>query len=207
MDDKTLYILEKVQRMYRRYGIKSVTMDDVSRDLGISKKTLYEHFSDKEDLIQKVLDQALSVYQSQMAEIETKNLNALEEMMELYRMIHHMFMDYNPSMEYDIRKYYPTLFLQMKEARRKSIYDTSLRNLNKGKKEGLYRKDLNAKTIARLQVFQVENLFDSDLFSIQEITSLKVFHEFFVYTLHGILSEKGRNCFEKQFPKFKTSLS
>ena len=207
MEERTAYILEKVQRMYNRYGIRSVTMDDVSRELGISKKTLYEHFRDKEELISKVLELGLIMHQEQMAELDKKNLNALDELMELYKMIHHMFMDYNPSMEYDIRKYYPALFDQMKEARRKSIYETALKNMNKGKKEGLYRKDLNARIIAKLQVFQVENLFDSDLFPIQEITSFKVFHEFYVYNLHGILSDEGRSRFEKMFPKVKTSLS
>ena len=204
MDKKAAYILEKTERMYRRYGIKSVTMDDVARELGISKKTLYEYFNDKEDLIGKLLDQALVQHQNRIKQIEEKNLNAVEEMLELSRMIHHMFVDYNSSMEYDIHKYYPALFLKLREIRRKSIFNFAYENLKKGKREKLYRKDINTRIIARMQVFQVENLFDSDLFSIKEITSAKVFQEFFIYNLQGILSPEGRIFFDKHFQKLKT---
>jgi len=205
MNKKQGYILEKTERMYRRYGIKSVTMDDVARELGISKKTLYEYFNDKEDLISKVLDQAFVLHQNRIKLIEARHLNAIEEMLELYRMIHHMFIDYNPSMEYDIHKYYPALFLKLQEIRRKSIFDFAYKNLNKGKKEKLYRKDINTRIIARLQVFQVENLFESDLFSIQEITTIKVFREFFIYNLLGILSTEGRNIFNVHIQNLKAS--
>jgi AcrR family transcriptional regulator len=205
MDKTQGYILEKTERMYRRYGIKSVTMDDVARELGISKKKLYEYFNDKEDLIGKVLDQAFVQHQNRIKLIEAKNLNAVEEMLELYRMIHHMFIDYNPSMEYDIHKYYPALFLKLREIRRKSIFDFAYKNLNKGKKERLYRKDINTRIIARLQVFHVENLFDSDLFSIQEITTIKVFQEFFIYNLLGILSPEGRRFFNVHIQNLKAS--
>jgi TetR/AcrR family transcriptional regulator, cholesterol catabolism regulator len=201
MDRKEIHILGRADQMYRRYGIKSVTMDDVAHDLGISKKTLYEFFKDKEDLISKVLDQALTLHHERIREIEAKNLNAVEELLEMYRMIHHMFADYNPSMEYDIRKYYPALFSKLREIRRKSIYDFTFANLVKGKKEGFYRKEINTKIIARLQIFYVENLFDSDLFSLPEIKTLKVFNEFFVFNLQGILSLEGRKVFDKNFPK------
>lgn len=207
MDQKELYFLGRAEKMYRRYGIKSVTMDDVARDLGISKKTLYEYFKDKEDLISKVLDQALAIHHGRIQTIESKKLNAVEELLELYRMIHHMFADYNPSMEYDIRKYYPALFSKLRGIRRKSIFDFTLANLQKGKKEGYYRQELNTRIIARLQVFYVENLFDSDLFSQTEITTLRVFTEFFVYNLQGILSLEGRKFFEKNFHRMKSGIA
>jgi hypothetical protein len=108
-------------------------------------------------------------------------------------------------MEYDIHKYYPALFLKLQEIRRKSIFDFAYKNLNKGKKEKLYRKDINTRIIARLQVFQVENLFESDLFSIQEITTIKVFREFFIYNLLGILSTEGRNFFNVHIQNLKAS--
>lgn len=206
MNKNELFVLEKTERMYRRYGIKSVTMDDVARELGISKKTLYEYFNDKEDLIGKVLDQALVQHKNRLKVIEARNLNAVEEMLELYRMIHHMFIDYNPSMEYDIRKYYPSLFLKLREIRRKSIFTFAYKNLNKGKKEKLYRHNISTRIIARLQVFQVENLFDSDLFPIQEITTIKVFQEFFIYNLLGILSPEGRKFFNSHIQKLKASI-
>lgn len=202
MDTKVAGILEKVFKLYSRFGIKSVTMDDVASHLGISKKTLYEHFSDKEDLVRQVMMLEHTSGCNFMEIIRQREMNALEELFELYKMIHTMFREYNPSMEYDIRKYYPDLFLKVREIRRSRIYDSMHSNIVKGINEGLFRHDINAETIARLHVFHVENLFESDLFPIEELTTFSVFHEIFVYHLNGILSHGGRALFESQFPKF-----
>jgi AcrR family transcriptional regulator len=206
MDEKTLHILEQVRRLYHRYGIKSVTMDDVAEHLCISKKTLYEYFTDKEDLVRNIVMLDHSNRNKFFREIKNKDLNAIEELFEVYRMINTMFRDYNASMEYDIHKYYPDLYLKVKEISRKKMYDTMFNNMNKGKKEGLYRKDLNSKIIARLHVFRIENMFDNDIFTMEELTSVKVFNEVFVYHMQGIMSTNGRTFFEKNFNRLKADL-
>jgi AcrR family transcriptional regulator len=207
MDEKTRHILEQVRKLYHRYGIKSVTMDDVAKHLCISKKTLYEHFTDKEDLVSNIVLMDYSNRNRFFQEIKNKNLNAIEELFEVYRMINTMFRDYNSSMEYDIHKYYPDLYTRVKEIRRKNMYQTMYTNMNKGKKEGLYRKELHSKIIARMHVFKVENMFDNDIFSMEELSSAKVFNEVFVYHMQGIMSAKGRSFFEKNFARLKADLS
>jgi len=203
MDDKTLHILEQVRRLYHRYGIKSVTMDDVAKHLYISKKTLYAYFADKEDLVRNIVLLDNANRNQFFQEIEKKELNAIEELFEVYRMINTMFKDYNASMEYDIHKYYPDLFAKVKEIRRKKMFDTMFNNMNKGKKEGLYRKELNSKIISRLLVFKVENMFDNDFFTMEELSSVKVFNEVFVYHLQGIMNEKGRAFFDQNITRLK----
>ena len=205
MDAKVLHILEQVRKLYQRYGIKSVTMDDVASHLGISKKTVYEHFTDKEDLVRQVLLLEHDRRCESMAAIEGRNLNAVEELFEFYKMINTMFIEYNPSMEYDVRKYYPGLCIRLKDVWRKRMYESAYENLLKGKKEGLYRKELNARIIARMHVFRTECLFDNDMFSIEELTSFNMFHEVFIYHLQGVLSYEGRIFFESNFSKFKVN--
>jgi len=207
MDSKTLNILDLVRKLYQRYGIKSVTMDDVAKHLGVSKKTLYEHFSDKEDLVRNVMMLEHDHRCEFLRSIEEKKLNAIEELFEVYHTLTIIFKEHNPSMEYDLRKYYPGLFLSIKTGRRKQMYESVYNNLNKGKKEGLYRKDLNSKIIAKLHLIRTENLFDNDLFTREELISFKMFHEIFVYHLQGILSHEGRSFFENNFEKFKATLS
>jgi len=182
-------------------------MDDVAQHLCISKKTLYEHFKDKEDLVRSILFLEHETHHKIHDEILARNLNAVEELLEVYNLIHKRFREYNPSMEYDIRKYYPDLYVSIREVRRKNMFESFLNNMNKGKREGLYRKELNAKIIAKLHVFRVENLYENDLFSIEELISFNVFHELFVYHLHGILSTKGLIFFKKNFKKYKASLT
>jgi len=207
MNLKALNILKQVRRLYQRYGIKSVTMDDVAKHLGISKKTLYEHFTDKEDLVRNVFKFEHDHWAGFLGAIEDKKLNAIEELFEVYKMINAMFREFNPSMEYDLRKYYPDLFIQVKEVRRKRMFESVFDNLNKGKKEGLYRKELNSKIIAKLHVFRTESFFDNDMFTQEEILSFKMFHEVFVYHLQGILNNDGRVFFETNFDKFKATIS
>ena len=140
--------------MYQRYGIKSVTMDDVAKKLCISKKTLYEYFGDKEDLVRHVVMMENARWLGIFREAESRKLNAIEELFEVYQILKKMFHDFNPSMEYDLRKYYPGLAMDLREIRRKMIYESSYRNMNKGKREGLYRKDLNSKIMARFHLYQ-----------------------------------------------------
>lgn len=207
MDTRKLHILEQVRRLYHRYGIKSVTMDDVAKQLCISKKTLYEHFADKEDLVKNVLLMDHQNNSSFFKEIENKKMDAISEILEVYKVINTMFRDYNTSMEYDLRKYYPDLYSYVKEIRRKRMFETVYCNMNKGKREGLYRKDLNTKIIARLQVIRVENMFENDMFTIEELVSASVFNEIFIYHMQGILSAKGRICFGKNFNRLEKGLT
>ena len=206
MKPKALDILNQVRRLYQRYGIKSVTMDDVATHLNISKKTIYEHFTDKEDLVRNVLLLEHETRCNRLVAIEEHRYNALEELFEVYKMINTTLKEYNPSMDYDVRKYYPDLFMKVKETRRKRMFEASLNNMNKGKKEGLYRKELNSRMIAKLHVFMTENLHDNDMYTQEEVTSFKMFHELFVYHLQGILSHEGRTFFENNFDKFQATL-
>ena len=206
MNEKVQSILNHVSKLYHRYGIKSVTMDDVAHHLCISKKTLYEYFKDKKDLVTKVLDAEHSCNCMVFEEIMKRKLNAIEELFEMYKSIKKMIQDYNPSMDYDIRKYYPDLYTRVREARRAAMVGNSLINMKKGKKEGLYRKDLSEDILARLHMFRIENLADTELFSPDELNSFEVFHELFVYHLQGIMSSKGRDFFEKNFGKFREAL-
>jgi AcrR family transcriptional regulator len=206
MKDRTNSILSHVSRLYHRYGIKSVTMDDVARHLGISKKTLYEFFRDKKDLVSQVLESEHVQHCEIFNALELRKLNAIEELFEIYTLIKNLIHEYNPSMEYDIRKYYPELYSHIRSVRRKTLFENSLRNMIKGKKEGLYRKNLDAEVIAKLHLFRIENLYDSDLFTSEELNSFDTFHELFVYHLQGIMSEKGREFFEKNFSRFRGSM-
>jgi AcrR family transcriptional regulator len=206
MNEKALAILVQVRRLYQRYGIKSVTMDDVAMHLNISKKTIYEYFNDKEDLVKCVMMSEHDSRCSMLDAIGENKYNAVEEMFEVYKMINTSFREYNPSMEYDIRKYYPDLFGKIREVRRKRMYEVNYNNINKGKKEGLYRREINSKIIAKLHVFRTETLMDSNIFTVEELTSLKVFNEIFIYHIQGILSHEGRTFFENNFEKFKASL-
>jgi hypothetical protein len=97
--------------------------------------------------------------------------------------------------------------MKIKEIRRKRMYEAALQNMEKGKREGLYRKEIDSVILSKLHVFRIETMQDNDLFTQQEKVSLELFNEVFVYHLHGILSSAGKVFFEANFLKFKSSLT
>ena len=103
MDD----IIVKVSELYMKYGIKSVSMDDVARELGISKKTLYQHFTDKDELVQKVVDYHMDMQEQEMKKIACAGHNAIEELLMVSKNITQLLKQTNPSVTYDLQKYYP----------------------------------------------------------------------------------------------------
>ncbi|MCX6258277.1 MAG: TetR/AcrR family transcriptional regulator [Bacteroidia bacterium] len=190
--------MKKVKDLYQKYGIKSITMEDVSRELGISKKTLYQYVSDKNELVNKIIDYEISIRAEGMDAIEHMNLNAIEELIEYNKNINIMLREYNPSMEYDLKKYYPDAFARIREIRRQRMYEKVLANMKKGKAEGIFRADLNEEIIARLYVSRTDNLFGDELFSINESTSNKFSLEVFIYHIRGIANKNGIKILEQK---------
>lgn len=188
-----------------KYGIKSVTMDDVSRELGISKKTLYQYVSDKNELVKKVLELEINDRAKDFSKMECPELNAIEEIFEVHKMVRDMLKNYNPSTEYDLRKYYPELHAQLIKVRRERIYNNTLANLAKGKAEGLYRKELNDELIAKLQLSRVEAAFDDKIFTQEELVSPKLFLEMFIYHIRGIANQKGLEVLDQKLKELESN--
>ena len=194
-------ILEKVSVLYRKYGIKSVTMDDAAQELGISKKTLYQFVKDKTELVEKVVGHTRHCNFSTMKKIKGSSGNAIEELIEVSQRVNALMKDHSPSYEYDLKKYYPDIYRNLMSARRKLMYDSMLANIRKGKKEGIYRKELNEEIISKLHLLRVETLKSSEIFKEEEIHSAKFFLELFVYHIHGLATSKGLEVLYKNKAK------
>jgi len=205
MNEDLKNILQKVSDLYTRYGIKSITMDDVSNDLGISKKTLYQFVTDKDDLVGKFIDMEIELKEEEINRCFNSRYNAIEELFEISFFMKKMMIDQNPATEHDLKKYYPHHYQKIVKARREGIYHYLLMNLIKGKEEGLYRKDMDEKIIAKLYLSRSENIHFSDLFSVVEFTSDKLFLELVIYHIRGIATERGLIVLEKKIKDLETN--
>lgn len=185
------HIVEGARVLYDKYGIKSVTMDDVAKHLGISKKTLYQFVKDKADLVEKVVTDELDKDMKVFEGILRRNLNAIDELFELNGYVKRIIREYHPSKEYDLQKYYPELFARMKEMRVDNMYHTIKNNMQKGVREGMFREDINAETIARFHIFRMENIYEHNLCSMEELLSDDYLNEIFKYHIHGIANQNG----------------
>lgn len=192
MNEELNNILAKVHELYQRYGIKSVTMDDVAHEMGISKKTLYKHVCDKTDLVEKIFSRQLELQQKEFTRIHQEGENAIHELMLVQQWIMQHLKEHNPAIEYDLRKYYPALFETLLNHKRKQMHDSVLENLQRGKKEGIYLRGLPVEIITKLLIFWVESMYSNNIFTPEEIVS-PVFHrEIFGYHLRAIVNDEGR---------------
>lgn len=198
MEEKITKILLQVSDLYQKYGIKSVSMDDVARELGISKKTLYEFFTDKTDLVAKMLDFQISKIRSVFeGEKDDKN-NAIDHLLEISHIITAFLKNFSPTIHYDLQKYYPTVFKSLFEYKRVYMLASVKSNIERGIKEGLYRSDLNPDLIAQIYVNRIEASLDADFLTTHEYSTNELFSEMFTYHIRGIASKQGMEYFEKQ---------
>jgi AcrR family transcriptional regulator len=205
MIDDLKNILSKVRELYMKYGIKSITMDDVAAELGISKKTLYQFVSDKDDLVGKFIDYEIDIRQEEICRCFRTECNAIEELFEISVFMNRMMKDQNPATEHDLKKYYPHHFQKIVVNRRERMYNYILLNLKKGKSEGLYREEMNEEIIAKLYLSRSENVHFSQLFTIEEYTSFKLFIELLTYHVRGIATAKGIVVLKRVIKKIETN--
>ena len=192
-------LLEKVSNLYNRYGIRSITMDDVARELGISKKTLYKFVSDKSDLVEKVM--LFELLNKRVNPGDFENRNAIEDLFWVNKMINQTIKDTNPSKEFDLQKYYPAIYKKIHDTKTNKIMESMLANLKKGKKEKLYRKDLDEDIIARMYLLRIHRIPHNEIITASEFTSSKFIYEMFVYHIRGIASSKGIAFLNKNIDK------
>jgi AcrR family transcriptional regulator len=166
-------------------------MDDVARELGISKKTLYECIEDKSELVKHVMEMVYRYHGDKLNEITTRGLNAIEELFEVNRYMTQMVKEQNPTLGYDMQKYYPELHKFLMEEQRRRMHDAIRQNLTKGITEGLYRKEMNVDIISKLHMTRMEYRYRQDSFQLNSIDSQDVMREIFIYHLHGIANAKG----------------
>jgi len=199
MNNKVDHIVEKVSAMYLEYGIRGVTMDDVAHKLAISKKTLYEHFKDKKDLVRATIEYGRNQWETVLSSISCENCTAIDELLRFYELQLKMIKDNKPAFIYDLKKYYPEIFNHFHSLKQKMILDVFIKNMIKGKKEGLYREDINEEIIAKLNLMRFESIMSSDHFSMDDFLSQDLITEIFKYHLYGIVSDEGRELVNNKF--------
>jgi len=190
-------ILEATQELFFRHGIKSITMDDVASHLGMSKKTIYTSFTDKDDLVTGLAEMELECQRTDIDTIHKGSDNAIDEIMKIMNMISRSFAKMNPSLFYDLQKFHPVAWKKFREFKEKKLRAFVEENLKAGMKQKLYRKDLDIKIMARLRLAEVEIAFDPVIFPPDQFNVREVQIELLDHFLHGITTLKGHQLINK----------
>ena len=190
-------ILIESESMFMRFGIRSVTMDDIARHLGISKKTLYQFVDNKGDLIAKIFEKKLAEEQAYIAEINSNSQDAVEEILRLARYTIRQLREMPETAVFDLKKYYGDIWQIIETHHQSHVYDMIKNNLILGIEQGVYRENLNPEVIARLYVGKTSLVADEDIFPPDQIPMSELFKEHIYYHIHGVASSKGLKLMEQ----------
>lgn len=201
MEQKRIDIISSALKTYLSLGIKSVTMDEMARQLGVSKKTLYLHVRDKNELVEACVRHVQEKDLISLNDIFSKNLNAIEELLELGRHILVQLSAIHPSIFFDLSKYHPNAIKLMHNHKYEQVRGLITENIEKGIKEGLYRENLMPEIISRIHMATMDLVMTGDVVPETEFKKNIVYSEFFRYHIRGLASKKGLECLKELIKK------
>ena len=180
-----------------RYGIKSVTMDDIARELGMSKKTLYQYVDNKSDLIEQIFHQHIEEEKKVMERIRSSSADAVDEILKIAKYVVEKLRELSQTTVYDLQKYYPNTWKQMDALHQRHVYSIIKENLERGVRQGVYRSNLNPDIIAKLHVVKTSLVADEEMFPAREYDIKTLYWEYIYYHIHGVASAEGQRLLEK----------
>lgn len=194
----------KISEIFQRYGIKSVTMDDLAREIGVSKKTLYQQFEDKKDVVKQVIHYMIDSQKCGIEEmLNLPQANAIEKLMMMTRFFAEHLKSSNASLTYDLQKYYTDIWDDLIEFKRGEVYDHIVSNFNEGVKQNLYRDDVKYEIIAATYVSRMEMYHTQFWAPLEKYPLEEVFHTLFLYHIRGIANYNGLQYLDENLEKWK----
>lgn len=191
MDKVDDYILTEAEKLFMKFGMRSVTMDDIAKHLGISKKTIYANFKDKNELVLNMISGMLSRDECCMEECTIKADDAIEEIFLLMDFMKEMLSSINPVVFYDLEKYHSEAYRLMMSFHETRIYNSVKAGLERGIRENVFREDINIDILATSRVAQMNWVFQSDLVRSGKYSLYQVIQETTTHFLFGISTLSG----------------
>lgn len=206
LDKKFIPMLERIRELFLEFGIKNLNMDEISRKLGISKKTLYRYVDSKESLIEKIFDYESLKWNRFTEYLSQQPLNAIEKLFEVSMRVHEEMKHFNPMLMFELKKYYEPIFNDYLAQKRAFILTKMRKNLEQGVSEGLYRSDLNIELVVTLYVNYLVEMHNYDMAKLNNITFDQVFEVMFESHIRAISTPEGVKYFEDRKKEISDNL-
>lgn len=196
-------ILSGISKLFKKCGIKNINMDDIARELGISKKTLYQQFENKNDVIYKVTQNEVENEFDDLNKLLLKYSNAINQLYFITKYIVVKLNDLTPSLTYEMNKYYPQIWGKLKSHRNEYIQSLLKQNFQLGIRQGMYRENLNTDANAVFHTFLLDiKRFETFKDELKDDLN-KVFKTLFLFHLRGIATSTGMEYIEQLFNNLK----
>jgi AcrR family transcriptional regulator len=200
-------ILTKAAELFMRYGIRSITMDEIAAQLGISKKTIYQFFTDKDDMVEAVIDLEIGKNEADCIQFRDESENAVHQIFLAVESLEEMLKYTNPIMLYDLEKHHPRSFLKLREYKYRFLYQMIMENLRAGIAEENYRPDIQLDITAKWRIESAFLVFNPDLFPHSKYKISEVNFVLAMLFLHGVATAKGKELIEKYTTERNKKLS
>ncbi len=197
-------ILHKSLELFSKYGFRAITMDEICTQLGISKKTLYQFYSDKDSLIDECMEMDMDNSKSDCVIATEMSENAVDEIFITLEFITQEFKDLNPIVMHDLKKFYPVTYDKLQNHINNFYYTIIHNNLQKGISEGLYRKNLEIDILTKFRLSTILLGFDQNIYPSEKYSLIKVTEILLEHFLYGIVTEEGFkliNEYKKRYQK------
>ncbi|GAA4333772.1 TetR/AcrR family transcriptional regulator [Mucilaginibacter gynuensis] len=199
--EQTDRILTGAEELFLKAGIKSVTMDDIAKQLGMSKKTIYQFFKDKNELVTALVKRKLQEDEDQICGLINADGNAIEELVGMMKASEDVFSRINPIVIHDMQKYHPDAWTYFQNFKVDILMKTLEQLLTKGKEQGYVRPEIDVRIIARMRVHQVEFGFNTLIFPVAEFNTWKVQYQLLEHFTFGICTMQGHELLNKYINK------
>lgn len=191
-------ILETAAEMFLNLGFKSVTMDDIAKEIGVSKKTIYTHFKNKTSLVEEVTNSMFCVISEGIGLIHEQQKNPIKELYEVKHFVMTYLKDEKSSPQYQMQKYYPKIYKVLKRKQFEFMQECIKENLSRGINQGLFRENIDIDFIARIYFNGMLGIKDHELFPLKNFSMNTLMNNYLEYHLRGICSEKGQKELDNQ---------
>jgi AcrR family transcriptional regulator len=189
--DTSIRIRQKAHDLFWQYGLRSVSMDDIATSMGISKKTIYLYYADKDELVDAVVGSEFKKNETICEKDKLNSKNAIDEVFMAIDQMVEMFAGMNPALVFDMQKYYPKAFEKFHKYKNDYLYNVIKDNIVRGINEELYRPQLKLDIIARFRVESIIIPFNPEFYTKLKYNLAEIQEEFIVYFLFGMASPKG----------------
>ena len=200
MKEKIIY---KSEELFLTLGFKNVTMDDIASALGISKKTIYTHFSNKTELVSAVTFSVLEQIYLGIEQINKKAINPIEELYDIKMFLINYLKNERVSAQYQLKKYYPKIFDQLQIKKFKKMHSSVENSLKKGVELNLFRSEIDTAFISRVYFVGMTGIRDTSVFSEAMFDKKYLMESYLEYHLRAIVTESGLQLLDNYIKKNK----
>lgn len=188
-------ILKTSLALFFKYGIKHITMDDIAKELGMSKKTIYQFYKEKDDLVNQLCTIELKTQECEFDEMNKTAKDPIHEIMLISEKMMAMMQNINPMFFLDLQKFYPTAFQKFQSFKENCAYKNILINIKRGIELGVYRSDLDVEFVSRLRMAQIDMLMFGNYFTYEKVSFAKTNALVLDIFVFGICTAKGHKLF------------